>query len=326
MGGVGEAVAAMEAGRRPWARAQAPGSAPLTPADLAELMRAFNEVTGKLHDSHERLQGEVERLRRELREANEQLQRSRRLAAMGEMAAGIAHEVRNPLGSISLYARMLEEDLAQRPEQCELAVKIGEAVRGLDAIVRDVLGFARELKLRAQPLDAAGALRRAAEAVLAGVGADVEVRWLEGPMVALRGDRDLVHQALLNVVRNAVEAMEAAERRVLTLGAARVEDPEAGERVALLVEDTGGGIAPEVIDRMFNPFFTTRASGTGLGLAIVHRIVDAHGGRVVVKSEPAARRGTRVELQFPPASAQDAPGESHTQVVVRRPKFAERAA
>ncbi len=96
----------------------------LSVQDLAELMSAVNEVTGKLQKSHDVLRAEVARLNLELREANAQLERSRRLAALGEMAAGISHEVRNPLGSIRLYARMLEQDLSDRPEQCVVATKI----------------------------------------------------------------------------------------------------------------------------------------------------------------------------------------------------------
>src|SRR5262249_30890105 len=96
----------------------------LDPADLAGLLAAFNDVTAKLQASHEQLRAEVSRLTRELGEANAQLERSRRLAALGEMAAGIAHEVRNPLGSIRLYARMLEEDLAHSPSEQTIAGKI----------------------------------------------------------------------------------------------------------------------------------------------------------------------------------------------------------
>jgi signal transduction histidine kinase len=118
------------------------------PGELAELLGAFNDVTGRLQRTHERLQREVAGLKRELREANEQLSRSRRLAALGEMAAGIAHEVRNPLSSIRLYARMLEQDLADRPDQRSIAGRIGAAVHGLDAVVGDVLNFARELRVR----------------------------------------------------------------------------------------------------------------------------------------------------------------------------------
>ena len=111
--------------------------------DLRQLMLTINETTQRLQQTHESLQLEVSRLQGELAEANAQLLRSRSLAALGEMAAGIAHEIRNPLASIGLYAQMLVEDLADRPETSRLAGKIGGAVDRLDTIVRDVLRFAR---------------------------------------------------------------------------------------------------------------------------------------------------------------------------------------
>src|SRR5438874_11415481 len=113
-------------------------------------MASFNEVTSKLERTHESLRLEVARLQDELRQANEQLERSRRLAALGQMAAGIAHEVRNPLGSIRLYASLLEQDLGDRPAEKEIAGKIAAAVQGLDGVVGDVLNFSRELKVSIQ--------------------------------------------------------------------------------------------------------------------------------------------------------------------------------
>ena len=293
----------------------------LTAQDLAELVARFNEVTGKLQESHVTLQAEVARLRRELGEANEQLRRSERLAALGEMAAGIAHEIRNPLGSIGLYAEMLRDDLAQMPAQQGLAKKIGSAVRGLDAIVSDVLSFSREIRLRRFACDGVELVQGAFDACRAqaknvrvcfemgdgggdGGGGD------GGGHVELTCDARLVRQALVNVIRNALEAMaeEPGSRHTLTLGVSRrrssvavgaVRADGAGrEGVAVLsVSDTGPGMSEEAIERMFNPFFTTRATGTGLGLAIVHRIVDAHDGRVSVKSKPGL--GTTVELLLP---------------------------
>jgi signal transduction histidine kinase len=289
-------------------------SAAMTPADLAELMSAFTDVTSRLQRTHETLQHEVVRLQGELREANEQLQRSRRLAALGEMAAGIAHEVRNPLGSIGLYARMLEQDLADRPAERATATKIAAAVRGLDAIVGDVLSFARELRVSCERLSAADLLVRAAELCIAdgrcpglrvsGPGRDAEL-WADGIQA---------QQALINVVRNAVQAMEECEPpqggHVLQLG---VSVGEGGE-VILGVADTGPGVGEDVVERMFNPFFTTRRTGTGLGLPIVHRIMDAHGGQVRVYSDARrpGSRGATFELVFPaPAAAGDRePGEA----------------
>lgn len=276
--------------------------AELSARDLAELMAAFNEVTAKLHESHERLQGEVARLHGELQAANAQLERSRRLAALGEMAAGISHEVRNPLGSIRLYARMLEEDLRDRPTEREVAGKIQRAATALDGIVGDVLSFAREFRPDRGRLVAREVFERAVEACdprsnVAWRGIEVVLGGDLG--LVFEGDAGLVQQALVNVVRNAMEAIvEGGPTGRVTLAASWEADG-----VVLAVRDTGPGVTPEVVSRMFNPFFTTRGTGTGLGLAIVHRIVDAHGGVVRVRnnSERAGggARGASVELVFP---------------------------
>lgn len=280
-----------------------PKAAAVTPDELAELMGVFNEVTARLERTHADLRGQVARLQGELRDANEQLQRSRRLAALGEMAAGIAHEVRNPLGSIQLYAQMLREDLADRPEQCETAGKIGGAVRRLNAVVGDVLAFSRDMTPRPSWCEARSLFDAALEGSVREC-AGVEVR-RRGDDAEVYCDAVLMNQALTNLVRNAVEAMadRSETGRSLTIAA----EPKAVggvDMVGLVVTDTGPGIPPEVVDRMFNPFFTTRHTGTGLGLAIVHRIVDVHGGRVVVGDGPDG--GARVELLLPAgAGAED---------------------
>ncbi len=264
----------------------------MSPADLADLMSAFNDVTSKLNATHEALRAEVARLSRELSEANQQLERSRRLAALGEMAAGIAHEVRNPLGAIRLYARMLTEDLAGQAKPQELAAKIARSASGLDRVVGDVLTFSREFRAAREEITAGDLF----DAVLESVCHDGTPGWRnvtfrrEGEEVELLGDSDLLRQAMVNLVRNAVEAaQEGKGAPVVTLSAERTRARGKKPAEAVLrVVDTGPGIPTDVLARMFNPFFTTRAAGTGLGLAIVHRIVDAHGGRVVAGSASGA--------------------------------------
>lgn len=286
---------------------------PISPDELAGLIRSFSDATTRLHQTHEALRRRVESLQAELREKNQQLARSERLAALGQMATGIAHEVRNPLGSIRLYAQMLEHDLADRPEQQRIAAKIAGAVRGLDGVVGDVLAFARELRVRPIDLDAGALLERAAEACCIAHGT-VRVHVVT-PAAEVRCDPDLAHQALVNLIRNALQAMAESspppQGHSLTLESAVAPDG----MVALRVRDTGPGVSDEVIARMFNPFFTTRAAGTGLGLPIVHRIADAHGGRAAVRNNPD--RGATAELVLPaprrteaPAQAQEAAHES----------------
>jgi signal transduction histidine kinase len=270
----------------------------MSPGDLAELLATFNDITGRLTSTHESLRAEVERLQGELTEANGQLERSRRLAALGQMAAGIAHEVRNPLGSIRLYARMLTQDLEGQDGPRTLAEKIGRCAAGLEAIVGDVLNFSREFTPRAGE----GPAEDLFDAVLESVCHDGTPGWREvefrreGGDVPVHADAALIRQALVNLARNAVEAArEGPGPRRVTLSARRGQDGGA----ELRVRDSGPGIPREVLARLFNPFFTTRASGTGLGLAIVHRIVDAHGGRVVARNAPGG--GAEFVIHLPPA-------------------------
>jgi signal transduction histidine kinase len=288
--------------------------------ELKELMRSVTETTQRLQQTHIALREQVSRLQGELAEANAQLRRSRSLAALGEMAAGIAHEVRNPLGSIQLYIQLLKEDLADRPEQADICEKVDRAVVGLDAIVRDVLQFARDMTITRSETTAEHLLERAlhgCEALLAGARG-VEVLREAASGCSLHADVNLLTQALSNIVRNAIEAMNLVpdQHHRLALGAeirrVRCPDGELHERVVLTIEDTGGGVPTEVLDRMFNPFFTTRKTGTGLGLAIVHRIVDAHGGHIAVRN---CERGARFEVCLPPTGDKDfvVPAQAGTQ-------------
>ncbi len=288
---------------------QPPGEGP-TPGldDLRQLMRTVNETTQRLQYTHETLQLEVSRIKGELSEANAQLRRSRSLAALGEMAAGIAHEVRNPLASIGLYAQMLVEDLADRPETARLAGKIGGAVNRIDTIVRDILRFARDTSVQPRCVTVVELVEQALEscqATLAETGVSVEIDAAAGDPLRFEVDPTLMVQAIANVIRNAAEAMAETPDRSRTVhvrierSIRRLPSGERGDRIVIGVDDSGPGIAPEVLERMFNPFFTTRPTGTGLGLAIVHRIVEAHDGHVVVSNRDEGG-GATVELCVPP--------------------------
>jgi signal transduction histidine kinase len=278
--------------------------------DLRELMRAVTVTTQRLQHTHIALHSQVARLQAELAEANAALRRSQALAALGEMAAGIAHEVRNPLASIQLYVQMLGDDLADRPVQAELCSKISRAVLGLDAIVRDVLSFARDTTIRPETVSVADLFSRALESCETLVRSSGVIVIGDVASDRIVADPVLVVQALANVIRNAVEAIAecGSSLRELKLSASirRVRCPggETLPRVVMSVQDTGPGIRPDVLDRVFNPFFTTRATGTGLGLAIVHRIVDAHGGHINIHNVETG--GTRVEVCLPLQPIQDA--------------------
>lgn len=261
---------------------QHPVGGDLTRDDLLELLVRYNEATERLEASHEGLKAEVVRLRAELEQKNRELERRQRLAMLGEMAAGVAHEIRNPLGGISLYADMLIADLADLPDPMDLARRIQSGVRILNRIVDDMLLFARELRIDAQVhrLDdlVCGALELARHDVSrSGLRVVVEANRLG---VAVEADGSLVTRALLNMILNAAQAADG-RRRGATLRITAAVEPDPSQ-VAVILEDTCGGITEEDLPRIFNPFFTRRDQGTGLGLAIVHRTIEAHGGRTAV--------------------------------------------
>jgi len=272
-----------------------------TDLELIAIIQKYNEVTEHLKKSHERLSLEVCRLREALHEKNRELQRREQLAALGEMAAGVAHEIRNPLGGIGLYASLLERDLEDRPKQRDLAKRIGRGVQSLETIVGDILTFAGD----ALPVIAEVPF----EDLLAGViaqtdptaearGVSVEIIYDTASSTVLRCDIHQMTRAVSNLVFNAIDAVGEGGHVWMSgrAGAGRRPDGDPGW-FDIRVEDDGPGIKPDLLQRVFTPFFTTKHSGTGLGLAIVHRIAEAHGG--VVRADNREQGGAVFVLSVP---------------------------
>jgi signal transduction histidine kinase len=264
--------------------------------ELGRIILAYSEVTERLQQSHEQLTQTVAALRAELSEKNRLLERKERLAALGEMAAGMAHEIRNPLGGIQLYASMLANDVAAMPPTLELVQKISGGVRRLEGLVSQVLQFTREIRASPAETDLGGIVETAIDLARPKIiehGIDVSVRGDERPVVVLV-DEQLLGQAVLNLVLNAVEAMEAGGRLDVQYSAARAQD--GARQLRLVIRDGGPGIPASILDRIFNPFFTTKEAGTGLGLAIVHRVVDAHDGTITASNPPGG--GAQFEIRI----------------------------
>lgn len=259
--------------------------------ELAGIITAYNEVTERLKTAHERLASEVARLHEELRQKSEELRRKERLAALGEMAAGLAHEIRNPLGGIALYASMLERELAGQTSAVT-AGKIFNGVRSLEILVREILDFAQEDRIDARPCDLGRVLNSVYDAAARLAEECGAVIHLEPPSAgtSVFCDPDRLHRALLNLVTNAVQA---AGRD----GWVRIAAPAQDDGISIEVTDAGPGIPNEDLNRIFNPFFTTKASGTGLGLAICHRIIEAHGG--TIRAGNIAGGGARFVVWLP---------------------------
>ena len=274
---------------------QSPVSAAQRIEELGRIIIAYSEVTEKLQQSHDQLTQTVQTLSEELSEKNQLLERRNRLAALGEMAAGLAHEIRNPLGGIQLYASLLEKDLWDRPESRQVVSKIAAGVKRLEALVSQVLQFSREIHVNMREMELAETIAQTIELCEAQAQAK-EIRIdVAGPApMHVIGDPMLLGQTIMNLVLNAIEAMPEPGTVSIKFGSPPGESD--AKQFHLIVRDTGPGIPSNVLDRIFNPFFTTKDTGTGLGLSIVHRVVEAHGG--TIHASNAEGGGAKFEVRI----------------------------
>jgi two-component system sensor histidine kinase HydH len=228
--------------------------------------------------------------------------RQERLAALGEMAAVLAHEIRNPLGAIKGLAQYLAEKAAGVPRQAEMTQTIATEATRLEGLVNDLLTYARPRPPERQPVDAGRLLAQAqamAEPAARAAGVSIAIEMRDEPL-ALFADPEQMQQLLGNLALNGVQAMPGGGRLRLTAARAERGRRDAGA-VHIRVEDTGAGIPAEHLARVFEPFYTTRTKGTGLGLAICRRIVEAHGGTLRV--ERTGPTGTVILATLPQGAA-----------------------
>jgi len=234
-----------------------------------------------------------------VRHLEERLQRRSRLAAMGEMIGCIAHEIRNPLGSVELFASMLRKDLHETPQLRRYAEHISVAVQSMDRLLSNMLLYMKPDRSQAAWHETDAVIREAltmAAHSLAASSIDVHVE-TDQLVPRLWCDAAQIKQVLLNLVMNAAQAMPEGGTLTVAVQADRRRRGPEGAGVCITVRDTGAGIAPEHQSRIFDPFFTTKDSGTGLGLAIVHALVEAHRGRIDVESRPG--HGTAFIMTLP---------------------------
>jgi two-component system NtrC family sensor kinase len=246
--------------------------------ELGVLAREFNAMAASL-----------ERQRQEL-------QRAERLAAVGRISAHITHEIRNPLNSLGLNAELLAEEIEQgaSTEARALVGAITREVDRLNAVAEEYLRFARLPRLvmaREDLNEIVGGLLDFVTPEMQGAGVAVE-RELAPDLPAVRGDEGQLRAAFLNLFRNSREAMSGG-------GTLRVRSVRAADGgVEVTVSDTGSGIPPEQLERIFDPFFSTKSGGTGLGLAFSLQVVKEHGGAIQCQSEVG--RGTTFAVRIPP--------------------------
>ncbi len=223
-----------------------------------------------------------------MREMERRLHRAERLSAMGRLAAGVAHEIRNPLNAISMATQRLKEE-----NLTELTGIIRDEIRRLNHIVEEFIDFARSAKPVRKETDLAGLLSQMAmlvEEETASKGITLQTDLPASPLTVWM-DADKMRQALFNIIRNATESIP--DRGTVTISAGR----EGKHRAVIRISDTGVGIASEETDKIFDPGHTTKEQGLGLGLALAHEIIQAHNGDIRVASEP--EKGATFEIRLP---------------------------
>ncbi|MGD9074163.1 MAG: ATP-binding protein [Desulfobacteraceae bacterium] len=234
----------------------------------------------------------IEQRAQERRELESQLHLAERLAALGEMVAGISHEIKNPLGIIRSTAELLGEMPDASDTQKRLSGVITEESTRLNQIVTEFLDFARPQVPNLQECQ----LEEIIEKNLSFIRPELEKKGIQiqdnlnGRSFKLRADLDLLYRAFLNILINAIQSMQDG-------GTIDIKVQEARDTYQIEIEDTGCGISEENVDKIFNPFFTTKEKGSGLGLSIVRKIIEGHRGTIDIQSREG--EGTKVEVQLP---------------------------
>jgi len=266
----------------------------------AILVNRFAVENRRQVERYQALSETLEETNRQLRRAEAEARRAERLAALGQLSAGLAHEIRNPLGVIRGSAEMLTQKLAgTNPLASELAGYISTEVNRLNSLVARFLDFARPSHLDLQPLQVAAIVDRALDAVRAQMPAAqiVVERRYAGNLPDIRADSQLSEQIFVNLILNAFQAMDGQPGK-LSISIAK-ETSAGNPGIAVEFEDTGPGVPPDLREQIFNPFFTSKKEGVGLGLAIVAKIVDDHRGWIRLETETT--RGARFRVFLPVA-------------------------
>jgi signal transduction histidine kinase len=264
--------------------AGSPRAGSFTPEDLDSLAQMARQAAIAMENA--RLYDSLKRSHEALSAAQDELVRQTRMAAIGQIAAAVAHEIRNPLSALSTCVQLLRRDLPAGSEDAELIQIIQTESRRLNEIVSDFLTFGRPRPPRWEAVAMADVIQEAIALLQRDPRCSPAIAFdlmFDPTLPTVAADRDQLHQVFWNLCLNAVQAMGPE-------GKLRVETRQADGRAVIRIEDTGPGIPAAVRSRIFDPFYTTKAGGVGLGLAIVRRIVEDHGGDIAVES--SQERGT----------------------------------
>lgn len=243
------------------------------------------------------LMSDMEEMRQDLEQSQRRLTSAEKLAAIGKLAAGVAHEIRNPMTAMKLWLYSAREALEDRPEQRRKLDIVSEEMSRLDRIVRHFLEFAKPPALRLAPCEAGALLDRAFGLFEHPMRLKaIELKRRVAPQLpSILADGEQLQQVIINLIGNAVDALEKTPGSIEAI-AESIED-HSGEWIVIRIRDSGPGIAPEHQERIFEPFFTTKEEGTGLGLGIAARIMIEHGGRLALDATGSG--GTTFSVWLP---------------------------
>jgi signal transduction histidine kinase len=260
--------------------------------EIGELVRSFNAMAQEIGEHRGRLERLVQARTAELGQAHESLMRSEKLASIGVLASGVAHELNNPLTSILMNINLLMEDVEDRPDLHRELKRVSDDALRCQRIIDDLRDFSRRRELAIGPCDLNEVVSGALDSITRQLRLQkiALTQKLSDRMPSVSCDPDRIRQVLMNIFVNAIQAMPEGG----TLGVATAVQEG---RAMITVTDSGPGIPGDIRGRIFDPFFTTKAEGTGLGLSIVYGIMEEHGGKVEVESSAAA--GTAVRLLLP---------------------------
>jgi signal transduction histidine kinase len=247
---------------------------------------------GKLADALNRMLDELDRARKEIQRCHlEEMKRVERMATLGELAAAVAHEIKNPLAGISGAIQVIYEDLNEDDPKKEVMSEVLNEIERLDKTVRDLLFFARPTEPKKVEIDIMSIIDRCINLIKP--KADKQNIKIENKIqenVTLKIDPQQIQQAIINIMMNAINAMPSGG--IMRLSSQRIDD-----YIEISISDTGEGISPEELKKVFKPFYTIRHAGTGLGLSISRNIIEAHGGMISVDSTPGM--GTTFKIKLP---------------------------
>lgn len=258
-----------------------------TATSLMTMMDRFTVASARLSERHESLTAEIESLRERLRVKDEELARAERLSTLGATAAALAHEVRNPLGSIKLFLSLLREDIGSNTNSGKLLNSIEISVTNLDHVVSNMLQFAADKPCRLQLCSPFTVLDETVSQ-MSRDHPELKISIAGEPTLRVMFDMQALRQIVSNLWRNAGQAMRWRGSILTKLWMTN-------EYWGFSVHDSGPGIPKEILPKLFDPFVTGRQEGTGLGLAIVRRLAEQHRGAVTARNEAS---GAVFELRF----------------------------